>query len=261
VFVPRHYRFDAGEGVSSLVHFHGHNTNVDRAVVAHELREQLLDSKQNAILVMPQLAHGSSDSACGKLESSGGFARMLREALATLATSQARAALGPTAIPAGVALGTTCISAHSGGYHATACSLRAGGVEIREVYLFDALYADFDVFRDWAVAGKGKPLHERHKLVTYFTEGGTTAWLSRSLLAQLERAGVHVAREVVEGSLTREELVRAEAVGVRTGLAHTEVTYETNALRDCLYASSLTRRLRTAWFDHKDEARGIERRR
>src|SRR5262249_38581406 len=55
-FVPAHYRYRAEEGVAALVHFHGHNTTAERAIAAHELREQLADSRQNAILVVPQLA-------------------------------------------------------------------------------------------------------------------------------------------------------------------------------------------------------------
>ena len=56
VFVPAHFKYRAEEGVAALVHFHGHNTSAERAMAAHELREQLSDSKQNALLVVPQLA-------------------------------------------------------------------------------------------------------------------------------------------------------------------------------------------------------------
>src|SRR5579864_1071388 len=66
VFVPAHYRFHDEEGVAALVHFHGHNTTAERAIIAHELLEQLADSKQNAILVVPQLAAMAPDSSCGK---------------------------------------------------------------------------------------------------------------------------------------------------------------------------------------------------
>src|SRR5262249_26891875 len=54
VFVPAHYTPPRDGRVSMVVHFHGHNTTAERAMAAHELREQLFDSKQNAILVVPQ---------------------------------------------------------------------------------------------------------------------------------------------------------------------------------------------------------------
>ncbi len=258
-FIPAHYRFNDNEGVAALVHLHGHNTTAERAVTAHELREQLADSKQNAVLIVPQLAVMAADSSCGKLESPGGLARLLSEGLAT-AAREGRAVLGETAFPSHASLGTVCVSAHSGGYHAAASCLRAGGVDVREAYLFDALYAESEAFREWVVARHGEPLHRRHKLVSYFTEGGTTEGCSAALRAQLERAGVLCEHEAQEGELSRRDLSHADAVFVRTGLWHSNVTWETNALRDCLYASALPRHLPTTWFARKVGARPIDKR-
>jgi hypothetical protein len=260
VFVPGHYRYRAGEGVAALVHFHGHSTTADRAIAAHELREQLSDSRQNAILVVPQLAVLAADSSCGKLETPGGLARLLHEALSTAAREGA-VTLGDSGFPVAADMGTTCLSAHSGGYHAAASALRVGGLDVRETYLFDALYGEMDVFRDWVVGRRGEPLHERHKLVSYFLPGGATEMNSRALRAQLDRASVLTEEEDQEGELSRHELSHAEAVFVRTGLWHNQVTWETNALRDCLYASALPRHLGTNWFARKQGARPIERRR
>lgn len=229
-------------------------------MTAHQLREQLFDSKQNAILVVPELAVLAPDSSAGKLEAPGAFGRLLADVLATLDTREARAALGRSAPGPGSTPGRICISAHSGGYHAAACAIRAGGVKVHEVYLFDALYADTEIFRDWVIAGRGKPMSSRHKLVSYFT-AGTTEVNTRRLFAELEQAGVVVARETVEGTLSREDITHAEAVSIRTQLTHGTVTRELNGLRDCLYASALRRRLRTSWFDAKRGARPLERRR
>ena len=260
VFVPRHHRPAPGDTVSFLVHFHGHNSTAERAMVAHQLREQLYDSKQNAILVVPELAVLAPDSAAGKLESPGALGRLLDDVLRTLEQPDARAALSTAAPSRGATAGRVCVSAHSGGYHAAACAVRGGGADVHEVWLFDALYADTEVFRDWVVAGNGKPMRSRHKLVSYFT-AGTTENNTRRLFTELEAAGVDCAREEVEGSLSREELTRASAVSIRTGLTHGTVTRELNGLRDCLYASALRRTLRTSWFDTKRGARPLERRR
>jgi hypothetical protein len=260
VFVPTHYRYRPEEGVASLVHFHGHNTTADRAIAAHELREQMVDSKQNALLVVPQLAVMAADSSAGKLEAQGGLVRLLGEAVSA-AAREGGSTLGETAFPRDAALGTVCVSAHSGGYHAAACCLRGGGIDVRETYLFDALYSEVETFRDWVVARKGEALHSRHKLVSYFTEGAQTEANDAFLRTQLERAGVDCAHEVQEGELSRHDLSHADAVFVRTGLWHSNVTWETNALRDSLYASALPRHLPTTWFARKREARTIERRR
>ncbi|HSO35953.1 MAG TPA: hypothetical protein VLT33_25675 [Labilithrix sp.] len=260
VFIPHHHRVGRDATVSTVVHFHGHNTTAERSMAAHQLREQLFESKQNAILVVPQLAVMAPDSSAGKLEAQGGFARMLADALRTSNVASVRAAAGPAALHPDAEIGRVCVSAHSGGYHAAACALRAGGVPVHEAYLFDALYADADVFREWVIAGHGKPMAARHKLVSYFTAGRTEA-NTRALFAELERAGVICAHEQVEGTLSREELTRAEAVSIRTSLAHGAVTSELNSLRDCLYASALRRNLRSSWFEAKHGSRPLERRR
>jgi hypothetical protein len=260
VFVPAHYRFRPEEGLAALVHFHGHNTTAERALVAHQLREQIVDSKQNAVLVVPQLAVFAADSSCGKLESQGGFARLLEEAVGVTAR-EGRMTLADTAFPSDAELGTVCISAHSGGYHAAASCLRVGGVDVRETYLFDALYSEVDTFRDWVVARRGEPLHRRHKLVSFFTEGGPTEVNDAVLRFGLDRAGMTCAHEMQEGELSRHDISHADAVFVRTGLWHSNVTWETNALRDCLFASALPRHLASTWFARKGEARVIERRR
>lgn len=260
-FVPRHFRASRDGSVSVIVHFHGHSTTAERATNAHQLREQLFDSKQNAILLVPEIAVMAPDSAAGKLETPGAFARLIDDALRTLSDArEARAALGSAALPSDATIGRVCVSAHSGGYHAAALALKHGGAAVRETYLFDALYSDVDVFRDWVIAGRGRPMSSRHKLVSYFT-AGTTETNTKKLFADLAQAGVDVATESVEGTLSRETLTHAEAVSIRTSVAHGKVTSELNGLRDCLYASALRRNLRTSWFDAKTGARPLERRR
>jgi hypothetical protein len=88
----------------------------------------------------------------------------------------------------------------------------------------------------------------RHKLISYFTPGGATESLNTMLRAEIEHAGVPCALESQEGSLSRHELSHVQAVFVRTELGHSNVTWENNALRDCLFASALPRHLRSTWF-------------
>lgn len=260
LFVPERYRYHDDEGIAALVHFHGHNSNAERAMVAHALREQLVDSRQNAVLLVPQLAWFASDSSCGQLAAPGGLARLLRSALSNGARF-GRTSLRDSRFPERAPLGRVCLSAHSGGFHAAACSLREGAVEISETYLFDALYGHGDIFRDWILARRGEPPTSRHKLVSYFTGGAPTEPFNQVLRSELERGGVLVAAEQREGELSRKELSHADAVFIRTGVGHSAVTWETNALRDVLYASMLPRHLNSNWFARRRGARPIERRR
>lgn len=258
VFVPRTARF--GGDVPFVVHFHGHRTTAERAMTKHRLREQLAESKQDAVLVVPQCAVMAADSSVGALERPGSFAPLLREVLAVLSARAVADQLGAAAPRARAGVGRLYVSAHSGGYHGAACAVRDPSVHVNEVWLFDALYAEASVFRDWVVSGRGKPQRERHKLISYST-GGTTESQTSWLFAELDRAGVKCAEERVEGTLSRADITLAEAVSVRTARTHGDVTFEWNAMRDCLYASALPRHLRTSWFDAKTGARPIERRR
>lgn len=258
VFVPHYLRVAPSERLSALVHFHGHNTTAERALVGHELREQLFESKQNAILIVPQGPTMAADSSPGKLAMPGGLARLLAEVLDVLDSIAVGTTSGQTAIRAGMRIDTVCLSAHSGGYHAAASCLRAGGIAINEVYLFDALYGDTAAFRDWVVSGRGRSMRTRHKLISYYDESMRAE--SEGLLLDLERCGVVCASEQEEGTLSREVITRSEAVFVRTTVPHRAVTRELNALRDCLGASGMTRHLRTAWLDQDEGNRPLERR-
>ena len=260
VFVPRSFRVERGGQAPMVVHFHGHRTTAERALASHQLREQLSDSLQNAVLVVPQGPLEAADSSAGKLETPGGLARLLNDVTRVLSSAEGRAALGDRSLGGRLRPGVVCLSAHSGGYHAAAVAARVGGIDVNEIYLFDALYGDLEAFRDWVSERRGRPMKSRHKLVSYYGAGATET-NSRWLKAELERRGVQCAFENVEGTLSREELVRAEAIFVRTSLSHNGVTHELNALRDCLYASGLPRHQRTAWFDAKAGARPLERRR
>ncbi|WP_437676251.1 hypothetical protein [Sorangium sp. So ce131] len=257
VFVPAHYRAPEDDTLDLVMHFHGHNTNAARAIAAHKLREQLHESKQNAVLVLPQGAVNAPESPPGKLGQQGGLRRLCGELAAALATPSARRALGDAAVPRRAKLGTLCLSAHSGGYNVAAACLRLGGCEVSEVYLFDALYGEVDAFRAWVLEGKGKPGRGRHKLVSHFVAGDVRR-LNLELKRALEAEGVACLHERRPGELTRKQLLDGRAIFIETPLAHGAVTFEQNAFRDCLFASGLRRQLRSSWFERKDEPRQID---
>jgi len=258
MFVPRYFRADGP--VQTLVHFHGYKNTVEGALKKHQLREQLYESRQNAVLIVPQLALLAADTACGKLEQSGGFARMVRDALDTAASSaKARVATGDSALPSHPRIGAVCISAHSAGYHAAAAVLKHGGIDINEAWLFDALYAETEVFRDWVLARRSKSRRRRHKIVSYYTAGRTEA-NTRALFVALEKGKVSNAFETVEGTLSRQEITAVQAVAIKTGTAHGAVASHYSSLRDCLFASSLQRAVHANWFESKKGARQLDER-
>jgi len=260
VFVPHHFRLPKRRAVDVVVHFHGHFNTARSAMQRHQLREQLYDSKQNAVLVVPQGALNAADSSGGKLERAGGLRRMLSELVAVLRSGRVSRVLKKSSLAGARGIGMVCLSAHSGGYRVAAACLRRGGINVNEVYLFDALYGELAAFRRWVLARKGKKGRRRHKLISHYAAGKVAA-NNLKLMAQLRRAGVGVAHETKPGQLSRAALTKATAGFIATPLAHGKLTFAHNNLRDCLFASGLRRRLKSDWFADKNQPRSIEHRR
>ena len=259
VFVPKHFRVPETNKVDTVVHFHGHRTTAAEAIKRHHLVGQLMDSKQNAILVVPQGPVNASSSAGGKLEGQRGFVRFLGEIRKALQLPEVSATLGPAAISDAARIGAVAISAHSGGFYVAAQCLKKGGFNVNEVYLFDALYGERHAFRDWVLERRDQTGRERHKLICYYT-GEKVKAQSHELMTEFEAEGIGYEHEQREGQLTRSQITRARVVFINTGTDHGGVAYRNNALRDCLFASCFKRRLSSDWFDDKHEKRKIEKR-
>ncbi len=237
VFVPSTFR-DGGT-LDLIVHFHGHGAKAKKAIWDHQLRGQLYDSRRKSILVMPQ----GQDNAWGKLEESGGLARLLTEVRQVLQAKQVRGRMGRHAVGTRSRLGTVVLSGHSGGYVPIARCIKpidgrpTGGVDVREVWLFDALYNDLEVFRDWVLARKKTRRSKGHRLMSIYTSG-TTMSLSHQLRDDLEEKDIDCVTDEPEGSISREEFGAAQALFIQTGLSHHACTSQNNLFRDMLVALS-----------------------
>ncbi|MFH1850907.1 MAG: hypothetical protein ABIA75_01040 [Candidatus Neomarinimicrobiota bacterium] len=145
LFVPA--GFQAGQAVDLLFYFHGHGNNLHQALDQFRLREMVAASGRNVIMVFPQGPKDARDSGCGKLESAGGFERLVAEVLDTLTA---------TGIIAEDKIGTIILSGHSGAYKVIGRILHYGGLtaKISAVYLLDASYGQLDVFTDWVAGDK-----------------------------------------------------------------------------------------------------------
>jgi len=247
VFVPTHYRLPGSRKVDMVLHFHGHLTSVTRAMSGHRLREQLRRSRQNALLVVPQGPTMATDGDFGKLMKDAGVARLLAELVITLGGPVTSKMLGNASLARALGVGRVVVSAHSGGYKAAAATARRGGVDLREIYLFDALYGEMQAFSDHVSKQDGK-------LVSY-SVGGKPRQNSAKLAASLEALGVDVLREDGDHRLTRQELVRGRAVFLWGKGSHSGATFEERALQDCLLASCLVGRGSTGWHADKTALR------
>lgn len=261
VFVPHYFRIRADYKIDVVMHLHGYRDTADAAMKRHQLREQLFDSKQNAIIVFPQGPVNAESMDYGKLDQPRGLLALLTELRKTLQTPRVQAKLGPAGIPNRARIGTLVMSAHSGGFKGVSNCLAHGGWDVSEVYLFDALYGQTGIFRDWLVETwkKSIPEGDRHKLVSYFGDEPTIVE-SRRLMRELERLKIPYVLEQKEGEMTRRQMTKSRAVFIQRSTSHQGVLWRTNALRDCLYASGLRRYVDSKWFEHAENPRDITHR-
>jgi hypothetical protein len=210
LFIPKGFR--ATPRVDFVIHFHGWRNTVAGTLQQFQLAEQLTASGRNAILIVPEGPHNAPDSAGGKLEDSGGFQRFLAEAMAVL---QQNNVISNDAIA-----GRIILSGHSGGYRVMAAILDRGGLtdHIREVWLFDALYASSDSFLQWAAQGP-------NRLLDIYTDHGGTLENSEAMIATL-RQNSQTSRTLIatnETSLNPADLGTHRYVFLHSDQVHNDV--------------------------------------
>lgn len=171
LFIPKGYR--PGEKTDIVNYFHGHRKNIRLALEEFRIREQLVASGKNAILVFPEGPKDSPDSGAGQIEEPGAMKRLLEDSLALLH----REGKIPTSD-----LGKVILSGHSGAYRANSFILEHGGIEehIREVYLLDSSYQRLEQFVCWVARNR------EGRLLSIFTDhlATTNCWMMTRLVRE-----------------------------------------------------------------------------
>jgi hypothetical protein len=225
IFVPKGFR--AGDETSLVFYFHGWRNDVDDTLKQFHVAEQLAASGVNAVLVLAEGPRNSPDSFGGKLEETGVFASLVNDVLSTLKARGVVASTKP---------GSIVLAGHSGAYRVMAFILTRGGLtpNIREVYLFDALYGQTEKFAHWIDRSGGK-------LIDIYTPEGGTRDESLSLMDDLRAWDIPFAA-VPEGAVTPDLLRKNRLVFIDSPLEHNDVVAKNEQFRAFLTASSLPRR-------------------
>jgi hypothetical protein len=225
LFIPKGFRETAM--LDFVVHFHGWNNSVAGTLRTFKLIEQFVAGGKSAILIVPEGPRHAPDSFGGKLEDPDGFKRFMAEAMTTL---RERAGFKHKE----VGVGNIVLSGHSGGYRVIAAILDRGGLpsNLKEVWLFDALYAETDKFLTWWERGNGR-------FVILYTDGGGTKKLTETMMASLKQ------RELPfwqgrDSSITDEELRTSRLIFLHTDLGHNEVLERRKTFGRLLSTSGLT---------------------
>lgn len=210
-----------------VVHFHGHKNNVANVLAQFGLASQLRQSGVNAILIICQGPLDVPDSGFGKLEEADGLKNLLAEVAERLKADGKT----PTA-----QIGKVVLTAHSGGYRATAQCVARGGLtdHITDVLLFDATYGGLDSFADYAAGGNGR------RVVTIFTEH--LASENYMLLTMLSKRSVP-ADLWMDTDLTAAALLPRRPIFIHTReLAHNDVVSKRDYFAMFLKTSALPQR-------------------
>jgi hypothetical protein len=222
IFVPKGFR-ETGQ-VDFVVHFHGWKNNVEGVLGRYQLIEQLLESGRNAVLVVPQGPRNAPDSFGGKLEDPDGFKRFMAEVVDTLRQQSALKKKD-------FAIGQIALSGHSGGYEVISAILDRGGLteHVREVWLFDALYAQTDKFLAWI---------DRHlgRFIDLYTEHGGTKAETEQLMARLKQRGTAFFAGK-EDEAKPADLQANKLVFLYTDLPHNDVVHQRREFREFLKTS------------------------
>ena len=226
LFIPNGFR--ATSSVDFVIHFHGWRNTVAGTLQQFQLAEQLTASGRNAILIVPEGPHDAPDSAGGKLEDSRGFAHFMAEALAVLKQNNV--------ISNEALAGKIILSGHSGGYRVMAGILDRGGLtdHIREVWLFDALYANSDSFLTWADRGNTR-------LLNIYTDHGGTLENSQAMFATLSQNGrdIHALLATNESGVIPLDLITHSYVFLHSDQVHNDVVSRHKTFQEFLETSCL----------------------
>ena len=211
IFIPDRWQLRSG-AVDFIVHFYGWNHDIASTFATYCLREQLVASRRNAILVVPEGPTNAPDSGDGKLElDPGGFARFIGDVAVRLQQ------LG---ISSSNRVGRIVLTAHSGGYGGAGGVLTVGGMndQITDVILFDAAYGYFDAFAAWA---KGAGRH----LLSLFTSDTSTG--NAALMGKLQGPEANLYVRLAD-TMTLAQLQTRAPTFVLTSVAHDELLQKCN---------------------------------
>jgi hypothetical protein len=224
IFIPKGFR-ETGK-IDVVVHFHGWKNNVAGVLQQYKLIEQLIESGRNAVLAVPQGPRDAADSFGGKLEDPDGFKRFMADVAETLRQ-------GSALKNKDFAVDRIILSGHSGGYEVISSIVECGGLsdQVREVWLFDALYAQTEKFVAWFDRQHGR-------FIDIYTEHGGTKDDTEALMADLKKRGTGFFAGK-ESEVKPNDLEANKLIFIYTELPHNDVLDKHRTFREFLRTSCL----------------------
>lgn len=182
----------------------------DRVEPGWELMARHDQSGDPSLLIFAQLAFRARSGNPGAFAREGGFRGFLEEVLGSLAPRIGRRTLSQ--------VGRITLLAHSAAFATTLAILRAGEVTVRNIVLFDALYAGERVFYEWARQSRS----DAPRTLVSFHGGRGTTGAKNELLARWARRDMRT-RAQVGRRATIEAASDHALVVVRSRWPHAEI--------------------------------------
>lgn len=222
VFIPKNFK--QKDSVNFVYYFHGWWNNIKKSISTFEIIEQFAQSDMNAILILPETAFDAPDSYGGNLEKKLFFHKQLEEIIEKLENDNHIT---------NTKIGDLVLAGHSGAYRVIAHILERGGLskQIKEVYLFDALYSETDKYLNWIKTG-GK------RFINIYTDDGDTKTRSEEMMRFLQSDGI-VFGFVKEKELVDSMFIYYNILFVHTDLSHSGVISRRSQLYNYLSTSQI----------------------
>jgi len=206
IIVPKN--LNVKEKINLVFWFHGWHNNVDNAAVYYELSKQFIASKRNAVLILAETAKDSPDSYGGKLENPGVFKALVADVMNGLKDQQL--------IPAYCAPDHIILAGHSGAYRVMARIIKNGQMPVDETILFNALYAETEIFTDWIKAD------QNHHFIDLYTDHGGTDGESHTMAKLLTQDRIPYI-ETEEVSITPQLLNSNRLIYIHSAREHNDI--------------------------------------
>lgn len=215
LFLPKNLKDDIPLDI--VFYFHGWWNNIDTSITKFNLINQFLGSKKNAVLVLPEAAKNAPDSFGGKLEEKGIFEKLTSEVIHH--TNQLTLK--------NFRIGNITLAGHSGGYRVISyIILHGGNVErIKNVILFDGLYADVEKYSYWINNYSGK-------FYNIYTPNGGTKTESENLMLCFNAWKIQY--EILHDDFTVDDLKKSRIIFIESTLGHSEVIHTYNQFQKFL---------------------------
>ncbi len=131
VYVPKH--FNKNKQWHLMLWFHGWNNNIQSTIEQFKLREQIVLSGANVILIMPEGVKNGNDSYCGNWEQTNYFNYFMEDVKLKLKSEKI--------VDNITANNQLIISGHSGASRALVQVMDFSSTTIKAILMFDAIYS------------------------------------------------------------------------------------------------------------------------